>query len=89
MNFDRNSILINPEEEVDKIVEAIKYSVHNIFKKKGAVIGVSGGVDSSVVLALTARALGNDRILAVMLPEKESMIDNITFVEKLLKKINV
>ena len=89
MNFDRNSILINPKEEVDKIVEAIKYSVHNIFKKKGAVIGVSGGVDSSVVLALTARALGNDRILAVMLPEKESMIDNITFVEKLLKKINV
>jgi NAD+ synthase len=89
MNFDRNSILINSKEEVDNIVEAIKYSVHNIFKKKGAVIGVSGGVDSSVVLALTARALGNDKVLAVMLPEKESTIDNIAFVEKLLKKVNV
>ena len=89
MSFDRNSILINPKEEVDNIVEAIKYSVHRIFKKKGAVIGVSGGVDSSVVLALTARALGNDKILAVMLPEKESTIDNIAFVEKLLEGVNV
>jgi NAD+ synthase len=89
MNYDRNSILINPKEEVDNIVEAIKYSVHNIFKKRGAVIGVSGGVDSSVVLALTARALGNDKILAVMLPEKESTSDNIPIVEKLLEIINV
>ena len=89
MNFDRNSILINPKEEVDNIVEAIKYSIHNIFKKRGAVIGVSGGVDSSVVLALTARALGNDKVLAVMLPEKESTSDNITLVEKLLEKIIV
>ena len=89
MNFDRNSILINPKEEVDNIVEAIKYSIHNIFKKKGAVIGVSGGVDSAVVLALTARALGNDKVLAVMLPEKESTVDNISFVEKLLKQVNV
>jgi len=89
MNFDRNSILINPKEEVYNIVEAIKYSVHNIFKKRGAVIGVSGGVDSAVVLALTARALGNDKILAVMLPEKESTLDNIPIVEKLLEVINV
>jgi NAD+ synthase len=89
MNFDRGSILINPKEEVDNIVEAIKYSVQNIFKKKGAVIGVSGGVDSSVVLALTARALGNEKVLAVMLPEKESTVDNISFVEKLLKQVNV
>ena len=89
MNFDRNSILINSKEEVDKIVEAIKYSVHTLFRKKGAVVGVSGGVDSSVVLALAAQALGNDRVLAVMLPEKESTIDNIDFVGKLLKQVNV
>jgi NAD+ synthase len=89
MNFDRDTILINPKEEVDNIVEAIKYSVHNLFRKKGTVIGVSGGVDSSVVLALAARALGNDKVLAVMLPEKESTTDNIDFVGALLKRVNV
>jgi NAD+ synthase len=89
MNFNKNSILINPKEEVDKIVKAIKHSVQDIFKKRGAVLGVSGGVDSSVALALTAMALGNDRVLAVNLPEKESTDDNIAFVEKLLKKVKV
>jgi NAD+ synthase len=89
MDFDRDTILINPKEEVDNIIEAIKYSVHNLFRKKGTVIGVSGGVDSSVVLALAARALGNDKVLAVMLPEKESTTDNIDFVGTLLKQVNV
>ena len=89
MNFDRNSILINPKSEVDNIVEAIKYSVQHIFKKKGAVIGLSGGIDSSVVLYLTAMALGNEKVLGVMLPEKDSTSENITYVDKLLEKVKV
>jgi NAD+ synthase len=89
MDFNKDSVLIDPKEEVDNIVSAIRYSVQTIFKKRGAVIGVSGGVDSSVALALTAMALGNDRILAVNLPEKESTDDNIVFVNKLLEKVNV
>ena len=89
MDFNRNSILINPKEEVDNIVKAIRYAFQYILKKRGAVIGVSGGVDSSVALTLTALALGNNKVLAVMLPEKESTNDNIIFVEKLLKKVNV
>jgi NAD+ synthase len=89
MDFNRNSILINPKEEVDNIVKSIQYAFQHILKKRGAVIGVSGGIDSSVALALTAMALGNTKVLAVMLPEKESTGDNIVFVEKLLKKVNV
>jgi NAD+ synthase len=89
MDFNINSILINPKEEVDNIVKSIRYAFQYILKKRGAVIGVSGGIDSSVALALTAMALGNTKVLAVMLPEKESTGDNIVFVEKLLKKVNV
>ena len=39
---------------------------------KGYVLGLSGGIDSAVVLRLASRAVGRDRILAVMMPEKDS-----------------
>jgi NAD+ synthase len=42
------------------------------FKRKGAVVGLSGGVDSAVTAALCVRALGSQRVLALLLPEKES-----------------
>jgi len=42
------------------------------FRKKGAVVGVSGGIDSSLVAALCARALGRERTLALLMPEGEA-----------------
>jgi NAD+ synthase len=42
------------------------------FKKRGVVIGLSGGIDSSVVGALCVRAFGKDRVLGLLMPEKES-----------------
>lgn len=89
MNFTKDSILIDPKEEVDRIIESIKNNVFNVLKKRGGVVGVSGGIDSSVVLALTAKALGSDKVLAIMLPEKESSDENISLVNKLLNKFNV
>ncbi len=89
MNFTKDSILIDPKEEVDRIIESIKNNVFNVLKKRGGVVGVSGGIDSSVVLALTAKALGSDKVLAIMLPEKESSDENIPLVNKLLNKFNV
>ncbi len=39
---------------------------------KGLVVGVSGGLDSAVVAGLAARALGRERVLAIMLPSPDS-----------------
>lgn len=89
MRYTRDLILIDPEKEVKKITSNIRYAVTNIFRKRGAVIGLSGGVDSSVCLALTTSALGNEKVLALLLPEKESSIENIGLVYKLLVKYQV
>ena len=48
----------------------------NRLHRIGGVVGISGGIDSSVILALAARALGPDNILGVMLPEKDSSPDS-------------
>ena len=64
MDYNRNSILINPKEEVDNIIKAIKYSIQHILKKRGAVVGVSGGVDSTVTAVLIHHAI-NERLKCV------------------------
>lgn len=63
---------------VDRITAAIREQVLKDLKRKGAVLGLSGGIDSSVVAALSARALGKDRVLALLMPERESSEDSLT-----------
>jgi len=57
---------------VDRIAQGIREVVFKQFKRKGAVVGVSGGIDSSVVAAICAHALGKDRVVALFMPEAES-----------------
>jgi NAD+ synthase len=45
--------------------------------KRGTVVAVSGGIDSAVCTALCARALGSDRVLGVMMPERDSSEDTL------------
>lgn len=58
----------NVEDAVNKCVDWIR----NFFLENGkdcnAVLGISGGKDSSVVAALCVKALGNDRVIGVLMP---------------------
>lgn len=51
--------------------------IHRVLRKKGAVVGLSGGIDSTVTAALCARALGPDRVLGVLMPERDSSADTL------------
>ena len=68
---------IDPARETERIVGGIREIVFNQLKRKGVVVGVSGGVDSSVVAYLCARALGKERVLALFTPEKDSSSDSL------------
>lgn len=41
-------------------------------QRDGAIVGLSGGIDSAVVAALAARALGPDKVLALLMPDRDS-----------------
>ncbi|MFZ5893637.1 MAG: NAD(+) synthase [Myxococcota bacterium] len=56
---------------VDRICERIKESVATM-RKRGAVVAISGGIDSSVCAALSTRALGREHVLFLILPERDS-----------------
>jgi len=62
--------------ETEKIVQILAQSLRT-FKRKGFVVGVSGGIDSSVTLALCAKAHGSDRVLALQMPERHSSADSL------------
>jgi NAD+ synthase len=66
------SLSIDPALETDRIVMLLRETVHQKMNRYGAVVGISGGIDSSVVLALCVRTFGPDHVLAIMMPEKES-----------------
>ena len=62
---------------VDEIVEKMKKDVHQTLMRRGAVVGISGAhLFSSVSVALSVKAFGPDKVLGVMLPEKESSSDS-------------
>ncbi len=82
MGFGRHSIAIDPSTETERIVAAMQQGIRTM-KRRGAVLGISGGVDSAVVLALCVRAFTPHNTIAVMLPEKESDPDSLRLASDL------
>ncbi len=72
MIFDKHVLDIDAEAESERIVQQIRQTILQAYKRRGVVVGVSGGIDSSTVLALAVRALGSDRVVAFTMPERES-----------------
>ncbi|MBM3703382.1 MAG: NAD(+) synthase, partial [Actinobacteria bacterium] len=58
-------------------------------RKDGAVVGLSGGIDSAVVLKLCSEAIGNENVLAVILPERDSDSKNIKDAVRLAKELKI
>ncbi len=72
MEFNRDIMKIDPEKVSRDIEEFIRHSVSRIYRRKGIVIGLSGGIDSTVAAALSVRAVGKKRVFGVILPEEDS-----------------
>jgi NAD+ synthase len=68
--------LSDPAAAADRIAGFLRDEVRG-FRRRGAVVGLSGGVDSSVVAALAARAFGPERVLGVLMPEADSSPDTL------------
>ena len=83
------ALRLDPAAETERIVTSIRDIVFHQLKRKGAVIGVSGGIDSSVVAFLCARALGNGRVLALFTPEGESSPDSLRLGRLVAQTLNI
>jgi len=89
MEFTKDSVKIDPAAETERLVQLLRKTVRKDLRRYGAVVGVSGGVDSSTVLALCVRAFGPKRVVAVMMPEKDSESDSEMLARKLTSQLGV
>lgn len=72
-----------------RIVEKLREDIFGTLSRKGGVLGVSGGIDSAVALALAVRALGVERLVALLLPEMESSPDSARLARLVCHQIGV
>jgi NAD+ synthase len=75
MSLNWDVLDIDPRLEVERICAGIQCAMREL-RKRGAVVAISGGVDSGVCAALAVRALGAQRVLTLILPERESAVES-------------
>ena len=88
--FSEDIILLdNVEHVVNEIIEKLRNDIFHELKRFGAIIGISGGIDSSVCLALAVKAFGSDKVRGVIMPEKDSSPDSETLARLLANQFGV
>jgi NAD+ synthase len=87
--FSCDCLNIDPAASAAKIEGAIREIVFDKLRRKGAVVALSGGVDSSVTGALCSRALGKERVLGLMLPEASSSPESLRLAKLFASQIGI
>jgi NAD+ synthase len=76
-SFSPSVLKLDASAEVERISTVLRRQIGIQLHRKGAVVGLSGGIDSSVAAALCVRALGPDRVLGLFMPEHDSSPDSL------------
>jgi NAD+ synthase len=87
--FSAEVLKLDPDEASKRIESAIREALRSDLGRKGVVIGLSGGIDSSVVAALCSRAIGPDRVFGLFLPEADSSGDSLRLGTLLAESLNI
>ncbi|MFW5955554.1 MAG: NAD(+) synthase, partial [Rhodothermales bacterium] len=80
---------LDAEAEIHRITTAVRMQVSRELRRQGVVVAISGGVDSSVTAALCARALGPDRVVGLMMPERDSSSETVRLSRLLAETLGI
>jgi NAD+ synthase len=77
MPFSKDNLKLDCAREAARIGDAMRQLLRET-RRKGVVLGLSGGIDSSVTAALAVRALGAQRVFGIFMPESDSESESLT-----------
>jgi NAD+ synthase len=83
------SLAIDAAAEAERIAGSLRAQVLKRLRRKGIVVGLSGGVDSSVVAALAVRAFGAANVLGIFMPEQDSDPESLRLGRELAASLGV
>tara|TARA_B100001559_G_scaffold306077_1_gene296942 strand:- start:1464 stop:2453 length:990 start_codon:yes stop_codon:yes gene_type:complete len=90
LNFTKDILQIKDIPSTVKALENfMREQTFDKYKKRGIVIGISGGIDSAVAASLACNAIGKENVLGLILPEKESNTKSQELAKKLCEKLEI
>ena len=89
MRLDRSVFDLDYAAEVSRINALLQATIVHTWHRKGGVVAMSGGIDSSVVAALAVRALGKDRVLGLFLPERDSSPESLELAKLVADQLGI
>lgn len=87
--FTKSVLDIDAEVVANEIADALRAQVLGTLKKRGMVVGLSGGIDSSVVASLAVRAFGKEKVLGLFMPERDSSGDSLRLGKTLASSLGI
>jgi NAD+ synthase len=87
--FSRAALDVDAATETARIAATVREQIHRRLRRRGAVIGLSGGIDSSVCAALCVEALGAKNVFAILMPEKDSDSDSLRLGQLLAAELRI
>ncbi|BBO88597.1 NAD(+) synthase [Desulfosarcina ovata] len=87
--FSKDILAIDAGKEADKIGNQIRTLLTRKLKRRGLVVALSGGIDSSVSVGLAAKALGPERVVALLMPERHSSDDTLDLSKSVAETFGV
>lgn len=79
---------MNLDETLEECVSFIRWGVDKL-KKDGVILGLSGGLDSTATVLLALRALGREKVFALLLPETQANPDHLSHSREVVQKWNI
>jgi len=85
----KTELLFDESAEVEKITSQLRLNLRNNLHKRGYVVALSGGIDSSVSAALAVKAVGFKKVFGLLLPEKDSSGNSSVLAKKLAEQLGI
>jgi len=79
---------INPEKVALSLENFIRGYIVKL-EREGVILGLSGGIDSAIIAALCVRALGSEKTLALIMPEKDSKKEHTKDALNFARELNI